>query len=381
MKKNWPHLIFFLTSLMLASILKSQSVVEIIDNSPDHDTLQTALVAAGLVDDLSGTGPFTVFAPTDAAFKILPYGALNALLLNPGGLLTELLLYHVVQDSLASADLTNGQVISTLLGKNVRVTINNEEIFINNAKITVADLPADNGIVHVVDAIIIPDVNTVLDIIENSPYHDTLSSAITAAGLTDDLSGAGPFTVFAPTDDAFKLLPEGMLDSLLAGPTGNLADFLMYHINQGKVMTSEMTDGQIIPTMLEKDVQVTRNDNGIFINDAKLVLADLEADNGVVHVIDAVLIPPVATGTVDNLKKEYDLGIDPNPAVDFIHLSGLTNVSEGTLLIINMDGKVVRSASLKNTSQSIDIRMLQKGAYFVILDAREGRFKGKLLVR
>jgi uncharacterized surface protein with fasciclin (FAS1) repeats len=289
--------VLFLTMLLLASLfciqgVRSQAtVVDIIVNSPDHDTLEAAIIAAGLNDDLSAEGPFTVFAPTDAAFKALPYGALDALLADPTGLLADLLLCHVTSGSVTSDQLTNGQLITTLFGKNVTVTISGEDIFINNAKVTLADLEADNGVVHVIDAVIIPNVNTVMDIINNSPAHDTLEFAINYAGLADDLSGEGPFTVFAPTDDAFKALPPGMVEALLP----SLEDILLYHVAPGKVMSGDLSDGQEIVTLLDRKVNVTVSDDGIFINNAKVIIADLVADNGVVHVIDAVLIPQAET--------------------------------------------------------------------------------------
>ncbi len=91
---------------------------------------------------------------------------------------------------------------------------------------------------------------TVVDIIVNSPDHDTLEAAVIAAGLADDLSGTGPFTVFAPTDDAFKALPEGTIEALLADPTGTLADILLYHVASGTVTSGDLSDGQMIPTLL-----------------------------------------------------------------------------------------------------------------------------------
>ncbi len=199
----------------------STTVVDIIVNSPAHDTLEAAVIAAGLADDLSGAGPFTVFAPTDDAFKALPEGTIEALLADPTGTLANILLYHVASGKVMSGDLSDGQMIPTLLGKDVKVTINEEGVFINDAKVTVADLVADNGVVHVIDAVLLPPSTTVVDIIVNSPAHDTLEAAVIAAGLADDLSGAGPFTVFAPTDDAFKALPEGTIEALLADPTGD----------------------------------------------------------------------------------------------------------------------------------------------------------------
>ncbi len=297
--------ILFFALLFSFSSLKAQTVVDIIVNSPDHDTLEAAVIAAGLADDLSGAGPFTVFAPTDEAFKALPAGTIESLLADPTGTLADILLYHVASGKVMAGDLSDGQMIPTLLGKDVKVTINEEGVFINDAKVTVADIQADNGVVHVINAVLLPPSNTVVDVIVNSPDHDTLEAAVIAAGLADDLSGAGPFTVFAPTDEAFKALPAGTIEALLADPTGTLADILLYHVASGKVMAGDLSDGQMIPTLLGKDVKVTINEEGVFINDAKVTVADIQADNGVVHVINAVLLPPSNT-VVDVIVNSPD---------------------------------------------------------------------------
>ena len=194
MKKRilFIQMLFFAVLLSLNSI-KAQTVVDIIVNSPAHDTLEAAVIAAGLADDLSGAGPFTVFAPTDDAFKALPEGTIEALLADPAGDLANILLYHVASGKVMAGDLSDGQMIPTLLGKDVKVTMNDEGVFINNAKVTVADLQADNGVVHVINAVLMPPSNTVVDIIVNSPAHDTLEAAVIAAGLADDLSVSRSF--------------------------------------------------------------------------------------------------------------------------------------------------------------------------------------------
>jgi uncharacterized surface protein with fasciclin (FAS1) repeats len=222
---------------------------------------------------------------------------------------------------------------------------------------------------------------TVVDVIVNSPDHDTLEAAVIAAGLADDLSGAGPFTVFAPTDEAFKALPAGTIEALLADPTGMLADILLYHVASGKVMAGDLSDGQMIPTLLGKDVKVTINEDGVFINDAKVTVADLQADNGVVHVINAVLIPETPTGIFDKTANSKNLSIYPNPASDRVYLSGVNDLKEGRLRLINMNGAVIRDTYLRNISEPIDISSLQKGSYFLILDSQQERFSGKLLVK
>jgi uncharacterized surface protein with fasciclin (FAS1) repeats len=284
-----------LSFLLAATVARAQTVVDIIVGSPDHQTLEVAVIAAQLDDDLSGPGPFTVFAPTDAAFAALPAGVLNDLLADPTGALANVLLYHVALDSVVSSSLSNGQLITTLQGEQVTVTINSNGVFINNALVTVADITATNGVVHVIDAVLLPPAppsNTVVDIIVNSPDHTILETAVLAAGLETALSGAGPFTVFAPTDDAFNALPPGTIAALLADPQGLLTDILTYHAVAGAVLSTDLVNGQTVATLNGGNVTVTINANGVFINDAKVTVADIIADNGVVHVIDAVLLPP-----------------------------------------------------------------------------------------
>jgi len=284
--------------LVLAFIIglsaRSQTVVDIVVNSPQHNTLEAAVIAADLAGTLSGTGPFTVFAPTDAAFAALPPGVIDELLADPQGELTNILLYHVVGASALSTSLSDGQMITTLQGQDVTVTISGPNVFINNAQVTVADIVATNGVVHVINAVLLPQVElpaTVVDIIVNSSIHTTLEAAVIAADLAVALSGAGPFTVFAPTDAAFAVLPAGVLNSLLADPDGALTDVLLYHVVSGLALSTDLADGQMITTLFGDDVTVTINGNGVFINNAQVIVADILADNGVVHVIDAVLVP------------------------------------------------------------------------------------------
>jgi uncharacterized surface protein with fasciclin (FAS1) repeats len=282
----------------------SNTVVDIIVNSPDHTLLEAAVLAAGLDGALSAEGPFTVFAPTDAAINTL----LDALMLTAEDLLASpmlvgILSYHVAEGLVMSGDLTDGQTITTLLMEDVTVTINAEGVFINDAMVTVADIEADNGVVHVIDAVLIPPMpgpTTVVDIIVESEAHTLLEAAVGAAGLGQYLSAPGPFTVFAPTDDAIVALTAALeitAEELLASP--DLADILKYHVVEGVAMSADLSDGQTIATLLGPDVTVTINAEGVFINDAMVTVADIEADNGVVHVIDAVLIPPTPeTNTV-----------------------------------------------------------------------------------
>jgi len=155
----------------------------------------------------------------------------------------------------------------------------------------VADIMADNGVVHVIDAILQPEMptNTVFDIIANSEVHNTLETAIVAAGLDGVLSSEGPFTVFAPTDDAFGLIPADVIETLLADPTGLLTQILLNHVVEGTTLSTDLSDGMMIETLQGGEVMVSITDGVVMIGNATVIVADITADNGVVHVIDAVI--------------------------------------------------------------------------------------------
>lgn len=134
-----------------------KTVVDIAIGSPDHTTLVTAVTAAGLVETLSGTGPFTIFAPTNAAFSALPAGTVENLLKPESKeMLTGILTYHVVAGNVMAADLTDGQIVKTLNGQDLKVSIKDGKVMINGANVTAADLAGSNGVVHVLDAVLMP---------------------------------------------------------------------------------------------------------------------------------------------------------------------------------------------------------------------------------
>ncbi len=294
--------ILFLLGLAMSVTLtlSAQTVVDIIIDSDDHNTLEAAVIAAELDDDLAGTGPFTVFAPTDAAFAALPAGVVDALLQDPTGRLADILLYHVVGAAATSGGLTDGQMITTLQGQDVTVAINGSDISINGALVTVEDIPASNGVVHVINAVLLPTYPaTVVDVVVESDVHNTLEAAVIAAELADDLSGDGPFTVFAPTDAAFDALPAGVVDALLQDPTGRLADILLYHVVGAEASSGGLTDGQMVTTLQGQDVTVAINGGVVTINGAEVIIDNIYTGNGIVHVIDAVLLPTYPATVVD----------------------------------------------------------------------------------
>jgi hypothetical protein len=210
---------------------------------------------------------------------------------------------------------------------------------------------------------------SIVDIVVNSADHDTLEAAVIAAELADDLSGGGPFTLFAPTDAAFKALPDGLLQTLLADPKGELADILLFHVVSGKAMSTDLADGQVIKTLLGKDLKVTINTNGVFINGAKVTVADIAADNGVVHVIDAVLVPPTdgPTGIVSGATTTY-FNLYPNPANQFIIIESEQLSDVLGIQILDLSGKLVQQVDLDTPFENLvqlDINNLNNGIYIL----------------
>ncbi|NTU55587.1 MAG: fasciclin domain-containing protein [Anaerolineales bacterium] len=264
-------------------------------------TLVAAVTAAGLVDTLKGEGPFTVFAPTDDAFAKLPAGTIDSLLLPENKqALTDILLYHVVSGKVMAADVVGLERATTVLGKDVAIKVDMGNVYINDAKVIITDIETSNGVIHVIDTVILPPAEeaaapgTIVDIAVADGRFNTLVAAVTAAELVETLSGEGPFTVFAPTDDAFAALPAGTLDSLLLPENKQaLTDILLYHVVSGKVMASDVVGLSAAPTVLGKDITITIKDGKVFLNDTiQVIITDIEASNGVIHVIDAVLLPP-----------------------------------------------------------------------------------------
>jgi transforming growth factor-beta-induced protein len=246
-------------------------------------TLAKALTDTGLLTTLEGQGPFTVFAPTDAAFAALPPGTLDGLSKEQ---LTTILTYHAIAGRVPSSALKAGPVttVSTFsafvsLGGGVKV---------NDATVTTADVNASNGVIHVIDKVLLPP-----NLVQAAQYAGSFTSlvgAVTTAGLAETLSApAADLTVFAPTDAAFSALPPGTVAGL--SPSA-LADLLKYHVVAGKKPANTLASGSV-PTLLSgKNVAVTVTGSAVKVNDANVVIADVVTTNGIIHAIDKVLSAP-----------------------------------------------------------------------------------------
>lgn len=367
------------------SCTSDNTVFTIISNSGDHNTLEAAIIAAELAGVLSGEGTFTVFAPTDAAFAAVDAELLEALLADPTNLLADILLYHVAPITALAGELTDGQLVTTVNGEDVTITLDGGNVLVNGALVTVADLIADNGVVHVIDAVLLPTVmTTVYDIVVNSDIHNTLEIAINTAGLDAALSGeAGNVTLFAPTDEAFDNLPEGLLDALLADPSGDLTEVLLYHVIEGFNIAANITAGDVA-TLFGEDVTITITDGTVMVNDATVIVTDLVGINGVVHVIDVVLVP--TTLSVEEISSVESFSVFPNPANSLMNVELEMVTSERISIdFVNMLGQVVKSVDLGQRStglnrEVIDIQDMADGFYLMNVTIGNDQLTHKLQV-
>lgn len=300
---------------------EAMDIVDTAVAAGNFTTLVAAVEAAGLVDTLKGEGPFTVFAPTDEAFAALPEGTVEGLLADPEGALTDILLYHVISGNVMAADVVgmDGQEVTTMGGGTFTVMLDGDNVMLhdgagNSVNVIATDIAASNGVIHVIDAVLLPAAGNaeaaameeeataepeeeampaMMDIVDTAVgagNFTTLVAAVDAAGLVDTLKGEGPFTVFAPTDEAFAALPEGTVEGLLEDPEGALTDILLYHVVSGNVMAADVVglDGQAVSTvgggsftvMLDGDNVMLQDGAGNMVN---VVVTDIEASNGVIQ--------------------------------------------------------------------------------------------------
>lgn len=282
-----------------------QTIVEIAAADERFSTLVAAVQAADLAETLSGEGPFTVFAPTNDAFAALPEGTVDTLLMPENKQqLVDILTYHVVPGKVMAADVVNLDEADTVLGQPVSIRTDMGKVYINDAEVLITDIEASNGVIHVIDSVILPASDEaaaeqsaeMMDIVDTAVADGrftTLAAALEAADLVETLKGEGPFTVFAPTDDAFAALPAGTLDSLLLPENKDqLTSILTYHVVAGKVMAADVVELSEAETVQGSPVQIRVADGKVFINDAEVIITDIETSNGVIHVIDSVILPP-----------------------------------------------------------------------------------------
>ena len=282
------------TSYMQESpALAKASILETAKAASVFTTLEAALGAADLTTALSGDGPFTVFAPTDAAFAALPEGTI-ASLLEPGakGMLQNILTYHVVPGSIMAGDVVKSDFLTGLNGQRLNFMMKENGAYLAGAKIITTDIECSNGIIHVIDAVMLPNSSDIIDTAVAAGDFKTLAAALGAANLVEALKGDGPFTVFAPTDAAFAALPKGTVENLLKKENRQmLTDILTYHVVPGRIYAGMAIKSESAATLQGGELRFRFLGDRVLVNGAKIVKSDIETSNGVIHIIDTVLLP------------------------------------------------------------------------------------------
>jgi uncharacterized surface protein with fasciclin (FAS1) repeats len=288
--------IFFLFISLMISCKKDEqpptagkTIAEIVSTDANFSLLKKAVDKAGLGAALS-SGTLTVFAPDNAAFAAsgITEAALNSL---SAEAIAGILTYHVVGTKYVSTSLPSSGTLPTLSGINVYPVKNNNGVSINNVKVKSADIIATNGVIHVIEKVLMPA--TITDIVVLDPNFSILKAAVVRAGLATALS-TGTFTVFAPDNAAFAAsgLNEAAINSL---PVADLTNILLYHAVGAVVPSTAVPASDTVNTLLTTNLYASKNANGVFLNGISVKAADVKAANGVIHVVSKVLIPPTKT--------------------------------------------------------------------------------------
>ena len=275
-----------------AEDINIDSLVDVLALDGRFTTLIAAVTAAGLADTLATGGPFTVFAPTDAAFAALPPGTVDSLLADIPAL-QNVLLYHVLGESKSAYQLLWKRSAETLQGADVTVSLNRTGVLINQSRVLNPNVNTPNGIIHVIDAVLLPPPAkpNLVETLQADGRFGTLIAALQAAGLDGTVASGGPFTIFAPTDEAFAKLPAGTVEALLAD-TNALKNVLLYHVVSGDKTSHALLRERSVKTLQGSNVHVSWRYGRVFVNRSQVVDANVEAGNGIVHAVNAVLLPP-----------------------------------------------------------------------------------------
>ena len=308
------YVTFTIGAMSLSPIVAAEESDDIptnAQNTGQHDSLVAALDHADLVTALRADGPFTVFAPTDAAFAAAGIDLASFDTDEENATLVDILTYHVYSGSVESSAVTDGLTVTMLNGDEATFTVADGAVSIGDATVTLADVPASNGVIHVIDKVLMPpaDVSDIPTTAASTGAHDSLVAALTQANLASALQADGPFTVFAPTDAAFAAAGIDLASFDTDEENATLVDILTYHVYSGSVESSAVTDGLTVTMLNGDEATFTVADGAVSIGDATVTTADVVASNGIIHVIDKVLMPPADEPAIPE-GCDFVIGID-----------------------------------------------------------------------
>lgn len=284
------------TSFTSAAPVQEKNIVETAVGAEGLSTLVAAVKQGQLVDTLSGKGPFTVFAPVNSAFAKLPKETIESLLKDENReALQGILTYHVVPGKVMAADVVKLKEAKTVNGAKVSIRVEEGKVFVNDSQVTKTDIACSNGVVHLIDSVLLPPEKapTIVETAVGNKDFSTLVKLVKQAELVGVLSGDGPFTVFAPNNAAFAKLPKETVAKLMSDEgKEQLQKILKYHVVAGSVMAKDVVDLEEAKTVAGEMIKIKVDDGKVYLNDSQVIATDIECGNGVIHVIDTVLLPP-----------------------------------------------------------------------------------------
>ena len=288
---------FMIVTLLTASAMPLNASADASQDIPTnaagtgiHDSLVAALSHANLVTTLQGQGPFTVFAPTDQAFTDAGIDLDDFDTPEENATLSDILLHHVFSGEVAAADVTDGMMAEMVNGDKVKFGVGSDgTVTVGTGTVTLADVQASNGIIHVIDTVLMPpaDIPTTAS---TTGIHDSLVAAVIQADLLPTLEGNGPFTVFAPTNQAFVEAGIDLADFESPEGKATLADILLYHVVAAEVPAADVSNCMSADAANGQPLAFTVG-NSVMVNDANITMTDVISSNGLIHVIDKVLMP------------------------------------------------------------------------------------------
>lgn len=271
------------------------NIVETARNAGNFNTLVAALEASGLdaaLDGSQSSARFTVFAPTDAAFAALPQGATVPELLLDIPRLTDILLYHVAEQSLDASFVTAAPTVDTLNGQRVEISSTNSNFFADQSQLVVTDIFTSNGVIHVIDRVLIPNEATIVETAAAAPEAAYLSTLLRFLPALEQTIDGGEFTVFAPSNMAFQQIPATTLRRLVIQPNlPILESILLVHAVPGRLYAEDVIAAGQLTSVGGKVLQVDVQGGSVFVDGALVVLPDIDVANGNIHFIDTVLMP------------------------------------------------------------------------------------------
>lgn len=283
---------------LASNVIEDKDIVTTAVEAGSFTILARLLTAADLVETLQGKGPFTVLAPTDKAFETLLASdpkLLETLLKKENkGLLQSILTHHVISGKVMSKDVVKLTTAATAGGQRVDISVDEKkgEVSIDGAKVTAVDIGCTNGVIHVIDTVLMPETKNLVEVAAGAKTFGTLIAAAKAAGLAGALSEGGPFTIFAPNDKAFAALPAGTVEALLKPENKDrLAAILKHHVVEGRVYADQAAKLDSAKTIGGTTLSIAIGKDSAKVGGSNILATDIEASNGVIHVVDAVILP------------------------------------------------------------------------------------------